>query len=362
MNRIFDIFKIDKKTDRQSNFELLRIFAMFLIVLHHCNCHGVFSYLQSNPSITYMSNELISFFLSSGGKIGVSLFVMVTGYFSCTKDFKIKKWLDVYLQTLFFSVLILMSWFFISPEQAQNTIQYAVIPFVHNSYWFITAWLLLYLFSPALNVISQKLPSRTIRYYLLLGTVLWIILPAFGMKALEYSNLIYFMYLYLLGAAIKLNHISLSKKQLLWLVLAVFCFTLIIVSTKIFFSNENLNLWETSRYTLLYSPYTLIVSVYIFYLFKDWEIKSSYANWIASSMFGVYLLHDNGLVRPWLWHTILKIDTYMNSPFFIIISIFASLCVFTTCIIIDKILSVFYKPFTNYVEKALSKISFKKNI
>ena len=363
MNKIFNKFKTVEKTDRESNFELLRIFAMFLIVLHHCNLHGVFSYLQTAPSVTYMYNELVCFFLSSGGKIGVSLFVLLTGYFSCTKSFNPKKWLNVYLQTLFFSVLILVSCFFISPELASKAIQISVMPFVNNSYWFITSWLLLYLFSPALNIVSQKLSSATIRNYMFLGIALWVVLPALGMNAPGISYLIYFMFLYLLGAAIKLNHISFSKKKLLWLTLAIFCFVFVMVTKEIFFSNTAVNLWKTtSRYTLLCSPYTLIISLYIFYVFKDWKIKSPFANWIATSMFGVYLLHDNVFVRPWLWHKILEIDTYMNSSLFVIFSILFSLCVFVVCTIIDKVLYIFYKPFTNGVEKALSRFYEKKDI
>lgn len=362
MNKIFNKLKTADKVDRESNFELLRILAMFLIVLHHCNVHGVFSYLQKNPSVTYINNELVSFFLSSGGKIGVSLFVLLTGYFCCTKSFNPKKWLNVYLQTLFFSVLILVSWFFISPELASKAIQISVMPFVNNSYWFITSWLLLYLFSPALNIISQKSSSATIRNYLFLGIALWVVLPALEINAPGLSYLTYFMYLYLLGAAIKLNHISFSKKKLLWLTLAIFCFVFIMVTKEIFFSNTAVNLWKTtSSYTSLCSPYTLIISLYIFYVFKDLKIKISFVNWIATSMFGVYLLHDNVLVRPWLWHKMLGMDTYMNSPVFIIISILISVCVFVVCTIIDKILYVFYKPFINSTEKFLSRF-YKKSI
>lgn len=65
---------------RISNFELLRIIAMFMIVLHHAIVHGVW---LSNKHIimTPLVDATIYNFFAMGGEIGVYLFVMITGYF-----------------------------------------------------------------------------------------------------------------------------------------------------------------------------------------------------------------------------------------------------------------------------------------
>ena len=73
-------------------------------------------------------------------------------------------------------------------------------------------------------------------------------------------------------------------------------------------------------------------------------------------MFGVYLLHDNNLVRPYLWHTLLQVDLNMLSPFFIIQALIISCSVFGICIIIDKSLSVLLTPTTNILEQKAEKI------
>lgn len=282
--------------NRESNFELLRIFSMFLIVLHHCNVHGIFNYWHDNSSISDLINNFFSLFLSSGGKIGVTLFVLLTGYFSCEQNFKLKKWLRIYLQMLFYSILIFLFCFWIKPENAQADIMQSIFPLIRDAYWFITCWLILYLFSPLLNLVLKSCSPNNIQNYLILGLILWVILPMFGIN-MGYSNLIYFMYLYLLGGAIKLKCIDLPEKILSFFVLSVLCFTITMIVSALLFWEKNISLWSLSGSFDLNTLYTLSVSLLIFYIFKDVKMKSSFVNWIASSMFGVYLVHDNNLIR-----------------------------------------------------------------
>lgn len=347
-----------KHKNRESNFELLRILAMFLIVLHHCNVHGIFNYWHHNFSILHHINNFISLFLSSGGKVGVTLFVLLTGYFSCQQSFKLQKWLSVYLQMLFYSILILLFCFWVNPEQAESHLIQCVFPLTHNAYWFITSWLLLYSFSPLLNVILQSVSKQNIQNYLILGFIIWLVLPIFGID-MGWSVLLYFMYLYLLGGALKLNLIDLPPKIILFLLLSVLCWTMSMMTSALCFWEHHIHLWNLYSFDLN-TLYTLFVSLFIFYIFKDLKIKSPMINWIATSMFGVYLLHDNNLIRPWLWHTFLQMDTPMESPQFGIIALIVSISVFGLCIVIDKVLSLFYKPLIQYIENKLSKIAVLK--
>ncbi|WP_189244288.1 acyltransferase family protein [Streptococcus macedonicus] len=62
---------------RNSNIELLRIISMLLIVSHHFSVHGSF---ESLDSIT-MFNKVWLQFIQLGGKIGVNIFVIISGYF-----------------------------------------------------------------------------------------------------------------------------------------------------------------------------------------------------------------------------------------------------------------------------------------
>lgn len=79
--------------ERESNFELLRIVAMVLIVLHHFSVHSNFVYETSVWSFNHLFIQFIYF----GGKVGVDCFVLISGYFLIMQRFKLKKWFAYYV-------------------------------------------------------------------------------------------------------------------------------------------------------------------------------------------------------------------------------------------------------------------------
>lgn len=352
-SRIYIMKSLTK--ERESNFELLRIFAMFLIVLSHFVVHGVYPYWQRNISVLDHFNNLVATLFCTGN-IGVTLFVLLTGYFSCHQNFNLRKLFNIYLKTLFFSVLIL-GLFFITSDNDINNVERFIFPFTHDSYWFITCWLLLYSFSPLLNTILKYVSSKIIQIYLILGGLLWIVSPLLGLGKNGYSNLIWFMYLYILGAGIRLNYLTFLKQKIFsFCILNLFCFIVVMLAMEIYFLPQKISLYGLMGYSELNRVYTLAISLWIFYLFKNIKIKSFTINWLASSMFSVYLLHDNDLVRHWLWKMQLNVSVSMNSVYFIACSIFVSLAVFSLCILIDKGLYLIYNPCLIYIENKLSKI------
>ena len=89
--------KYVKKAPRQSNLELSRILAMYLIVMHHFSVHGgVPIWSGSAPlSLNFYLDQL----LSTGGKIGVDLFVLITGYFLAKKISKFSSLVYLWIKT-----------------------------------------------------------------------------------------------------------------------------------------------------------------------------------------------------------------------------------------------------------------------
>ena len=83
--------KIIEKKTRLSNFELLRIISMLLIVAHHFSVH---SHLISDTPII---NVYLQRALATGGKVAVNLFVLISGYFMINSTFKFKKLLKLIL-------------------------------------------------------------------------------------------------------------------------------------------------------------------------------------------------------------------------------------------------------------------------
>lgn len=80
-------------------------------------------------------------------------------------------------------------------------------------------------------------------------------------------------------------------------------------------------------------------------------------------MFGVYLIHDNNLIRHFLWIDLFKNSTFYKSQYLIYHASSAVLLVFIVCIIIDQLRYIFIeKPFFNLITTRLKKCSDIFNI
>lgn len=58
-------------------------------------------------------------------------------------------------------------------------------------------------------------------------------------------------------------------------------------------------------------------------------------NNLAGSVLGVYLIHDNPLVRPFLWRELLPNVGFMEDKFFVLFMAAKVLCVYIACLGID---------------------------
>lgn len=92
---------LNKDKTRDSNIELLRIFSMILIVAHHFSLHGVLKEFPENP----LANQSVTSFLAQviqlGGKAGVTLFIIISGYFMVQSNMKVKKYFYYYFKFYF---------------------------------------------------------------------------------------------------------------------------------------------------------------------------------------------------------------------------------------------------------------------
>lgn len=335
---------IEIKKQRNSNFELLRIIAMYMIVLHHCTAHGVFSYVSDNIGMVEHINNFLCVFLSSGGKIGVTIFVLISGYFLSVKEFKIERLLKIYLKMFAYSVLFLLIALVIGNHYVGGgAFKASFLPFTYGAYWFITAYLLLYMFSPLLNKILKYTSPAQVRLYLLICSFLWVIIPTVTHGDFFYSLLLYFFYLYILGAAIRLGYIKVKQKYLL--IAAVIVTIYLIVNILLHLKGQIVNLWSSFKYMELNTIYTLIMSLCIFNFFSKLNLKyNKFINSVAASTFAVYLIHENTFVREYLWHRMLHIHTLMCDKLFGLEVILISLAVFTCCVIFDKLFSKLLSP------------------
>ena len=127
-----------------------------------------------------------------------------------------------------------------------------------------------------------------------------------------------------------------DKKWLILLisVIAIVYFTLLIILNEI--NNSNAFFY----YTKMNSIFVFLLSVLIFYVFKNMKIKpSKIINKIASLTLAVYLIHENYLLRNHAWDKLMKISKITNiETVNIIFAIFISVIgIFAIAAIIEMI-------------------------
>lgn len=108
---LFSGYNLSQKT-RTSSFELLRILSMALIVMHHYSVHGGFDFMSPFSLRLYFVQCL-----AMGGKLGVNVFVLVSGYFLCKSNFKWQRLIKLELEVIFYSCIIGVIFFIFFPER-----------------------------------------------------------------------------------------------------------------------------------------------------------------------------------------------------------------------------------------------------
>lgn len=85
---------------RSSNFELLRILCMIMIISAHYMYHG--GMIDNGTSV----NQVFAIFLRIGGKLGVNIFVLISAYFLSAQPFKFERIFRVACACIFYSIIV----------------------------------------------------------------------------------------------------------------------------------------------------------------------------------------------------------------------------------------------------------------
>lgn len=152
------------KKERNGAIELIRIISMFFIVMHHAVLHGAID-LFILPSLNF---KVVLGIIAAFGKIGVILFMMITGYFMVDKKFSIKRYFHVWFPVMFYSISIFLI-FLISNINALSIFSLdqilgAFLPNIYQEYWFVAGYLMILIVSPIINLIFKYFNYRKINF------------------------------------------------------------------------------------------------------------------------------------------------------------------------------------------------------
>lgn len=311
------------KKVRQSGFELLRIVAILMIIGHHFAVHGgcgeFGQVVFADPF-----NNLFYNLISIGGKIGVSLFFMITAYFMFDKKVSWKSVLKNLLLTAFYVLT-----FYIIFSCATNSFSFVgffkeLFNFL-STYWFVKTYLIFVIVVFFFSKIIKHLNRRAHFDFCMIGFIIFSVLPAllYLGTGFYFDNLFLYFYFIFPISYIKL-YVHKTNKNFL---ISVFAISYA-VGTLMGLLAYNPNVYCENTLTNFFAALSL------FLIFRDLNFKSKTINLLASATFGVYLIHDNVYVRKALWGFVYSLGQTEKSYWFVF-CIAVILAIYLICTIIE---------------------------
>lgn len=347
---------------RKTNIELLRIVSMLLIIAHHFAIYSPFHFVQTDLSY----NRFWILLLTMGGKIGVNLFILISGYFLVnTRKINKIKVLTFWLNIFSYGMIILLVYQVFYSVEFSSLIK-TLLPISFRLWWFASAYFLLMLAIPFINIMLEGLTNKEHLGLILLGGFLWSILATLTTKDLESNDFLWFVYLYIIAAYIRNNDLLiisyLSRIKRLFLPVLMITYgmgvLLMIIGVKIkYFSEHTSYLYRENN------PFILVLSIFIFILFINFDVKSNkFINWLASLTFPVYLIHEHFLIRSFIWIDLLKAETYQHGIWLIPYSILCIIGVYIICTLLGQIMYLLITRHLNKLSSAILTIIPFKNL
>ena len=351
---------MEKKT-RNSNVEILRIIAMLAIIIHHYVCHGLMD------KQCYSGNRYILNILLIGGSLGVDIFFIISGYYMYKSKITASKILKIEGQVLFYSmaILIIMDIIYKNPPEAKVYLAH-LFPTINNIYWFAASYIIIMLFSKYINKLVEALDKKEFKLLLFmllinftLPTYLGINIPVVFIEKT--------VALYLIGAYIRKYNINKSeerakyrKKLLLYFALNT---AVIIISTYLYHKTNRYVLGSNTFFVQQENPLIVLIAIYMFLLaISVPALKSKIINTIASTTFGIYLIHEHPIMRIIIWNKVINFEQNYNELYAAIYCIGISIVIFIICFIIDLIrIYTVEKIYMKIVKIVIEKIKNIKN-
>ena len=324
---------------RNSSIELLRIIAMFMILMHHFIVHNGYDVLKLPLGPERIFFQLV---MQGGGKVGVVIFFSISAWFFLDKEQTIKSNLKrvwIMERELLFWSLILMAFYLVfdRADIGMKLMVKSVMPSSMGVWWYATAYAI---FLALLPFLSKGLKALGREYHLALAAMVLVIwgLTSFIPKTLGNSTLtgvFGFVYLFILISAYKWYMKPFTTKQT-WLMIGFglsFFLLYTCVSISLSLLGHNIGIFIVGDWKL---P-VIMVGFGMFLLFDRVTFYSRIINRIAQSAFAVYLITDYAASEKLLWARLFNLKNLYQQPLAILQIFGILLAIYAICTLLDFI-------------------------
>ena len=224
--------------------------------------------------------------------------------------------------------------------------------------WFVVSYIMLLIISPIVEY-TLRVEYATLSKWIVLLTIFNIIF-GYGMGRVNTNgyNAVHFIYLYYIGRFLKMSIDrglggTMSKYGILFFFLLSGCVALPCFAMSYFWGPIN------TRLLFAYNnPFVLLASIALFVWFANLKLKSHYINFIATSIFGIYILHTTKFVIA--WRNAIAHDTFINDGYFGLFIM--GVAIFVICGVIGLVVNPITYRLTDLAHRCVESVWNRKMI
>ena len=281
------------RNERNYGIDLLRLVLMYMVcILHTLGQGGILGTCEKGTAAynAFWFVEILSYCAVDG-------FAIISGYTAVDKPHRFEKLANMWFQAFFYSfiVTVILTIAGLNPEWSTKGLIKLALPVTFETFWYFTAFFVLFFAIPLLNRFVFSIDERTARIALILLIVLFSCIELWNgaFKTQKGYSALWLMVLYCVGAFAKRGKVFERKRTVSLIAMWAACI-IITWCVHVF--------WGTGRLTNYVSPTILASGLIIVVLFSRIKTKGTVISKLSPLTFGIYLFQQN----PVIWNNCLK--------------------------------------------------------
>ena len=333
---------------------------MLMIIAHHYVVNSGITELYNFSQVS--GNQIFLELFGWGGKAGINCFLLITGYFMCKQHFTWRKFLKLYLEVKFYTLLLAFIFCVIGKQEI--TFKYCF----NTLFWvaatmgksFTSSFMAMFLLVPFLNRLINTLDKKSYSCLLILLLSFYTIAGSFFFND-SFEHIGWYITVYLIGAFLRLFSVSalqsVEKCSLLVVITLSLCASSILFFTYV--NSLNIYYFVSDSNRIL----AILSAVVLFSLFRSVDL--GHVRWIncfSSATFGIFLIHTQVNVREWLWNEVFRVKDFFENDYLWLHAIVTIVTVYVVCLLIDILRQKFIeKPLFVWLDKRFPALSNNVN-
>lgn len=312
---------------RNPNLELVRVISICLVIMAHTMDKGG---LLPNPIAEGRANFFITWFLEVICCVSINLFILVSGYVMAHSKFRSARLFELIMDAVFYSFggyLIFSRMPFIDTTAFNKNLFFrCMFPIHQNTYWFMTSYVIVYLFFPIIKRAAEVMQKKQLEAVLILLIVWECVVKSSLPISLDHDDLgqgpMWFFIVFLLGIYIRKFEDCFSKSKsryFLYAFLSVLGGWLEIVVLSLIYTKTG-RLEDIWKISVNHNHIFILLAGFFGFLgfLKMKEIKGWFAKFIVAispMTLGVYLFHETPVLRM-QWPGLIGVPKLYEKPWY----------------------------------------------